>query len=106
MARTCYCRLKHKSQRRLVRPRLNEVRTAERREKIEQCVLICKVGDNDPKSRTVMLAPEQVVGSSSDIEHMARGDPRRIMIVVLRSLSRNHQPCRSVVRRRALRVGE
>src|SRR5207244_1664406 len=91
--------LKHKANRRLVGPRLYEVRAAEGGLEVVKRVLVRVVGDGKLEGRPEPFALEKVVSSYRDVKYVTRSYSRRIVIVVRGARSRNHQPGGAVVLR-------
>ena len=83
-----------------VRPRRNKVRSAERRQEVVQRGLVRQVDDCESQAPLVTVTVEEVVISHAGIEQVPRSDPRRIVIVILRSRRRYPKPRRPVLRRR------
>src|SRR5580704_9791791 len=64
-------------------PRRHVMRTAEGREKVVQRFFIRKVDDGDAGAPFPFVAVKQVVVADAEIEQVARGDARRVVIVTL-----------------------
>src|ERR1051326_5012324 len=80
---------------RLVGPGLNEMRAAERREKVVHCRLITDVRDRKLQCDPLSIgASQQVIGSDGDVKDVPRRHTGRMVIVVLGSRCRDlHTRC-------------
>src|SRR5205085_11359866 len=87
-----------KAEFRRVTARRHKVRSAERRQEVIERGLIRQVDDREAQAPLVVVAMEEVVISHAGVEQVAWGDPRRIVIVTLRSRSRYLEPPRPVPR--------
>src|SRR5436305_12445159 len=68
----------------LIRSRRDEVRPAERRQKVIQGYLVGQIRDREPhRNPALVLAAQKVIGADGDIEHVPRSYPIRIVVVVL-----------------------
>src|SRR6266566_915865 len=90
--------LEMKAEFRRVAARRHKVRSTERRQEVIERGLIRQVDDREAQAPLVVVAMEEVVISHAGIEQVACSDPRRIVIVILRSRSRYLEPRRPVKR--------
>ena len=87
----------YKPDRGLVSAWCHEVRAAECGQEVIQRHFVTKVRDGESQGRPVALRVKQIVRASANVEHMTRGDTRRIMVVVLGSFFGYHQSGGAVV---------
>jgi len=72
------------------------VRAAKRREKVVQRIFISEVDDRQTSAPLMTIAVEQIIVTNGDVEHMPRGDTRRIVVIILSSWRRYLYEGRSV----------
>src|SRR5689334_21030717 len=96
--------LKHKTDCRLVGPGLQEVRATKGGKEIVKRVLVCVVGNREPKRRLETLPLEKIVSTQADVKHMAGCNARRVMVLVPGVGCGDHQPGRAVILWSALAV--
>src|SRR5256714_10781075 len=83
--------------------RADEVRAAECGEEVVERLLVRQVDGREPKRHLRVLCAQEVVGSGAQVEEVARGDARRVRVVVLRPVRGNPHAQRATVGRGARR---
>src|SRR5436305_4335430 len=83
--------------------RADEVRAAEGGEEVVERLLVRQVDGREAKRHLRVLGAQEVVGSGAEVEEVARGDARRVRVVVLRPVRRNPHAQSAAVRRSARR---
>ena len=80
--------------------RCDEVGPAERGEKVVESGLIGHIDGRDLQTELVFIPVKDVVVTHRDVKEIAGSDARRVVVVILRSGSRNRDSRRSVLRGR------
>src|SRR2546423_3633747 len=82
--------------------RADEVRAAEGREEVVERLLVRQVDGREAERHLRVLCAQEVVGSGAQVEEVARGDARRVRVVVLCPV-RGNPHAQSAARRRSAR---
>ena len=85
--------LKIESDLRRQRSRRYIVRSAERREKVIECILVGYVDRRQVKVQLVVFLVKDVLLSDGNIEQVARCDARRVLVIVFGSWRWNADQC-------------
>lgn len=72
------------------------MRAAERGEEVVQCRLVRQVQNVEAELPLHAISGEQVVEADAGIKQMTRRDPRRILVVIFRTVRRNPEQFRTV----------
>ncbi len=86
---------------RLIAARLDPMGAAEGREEIIERRLVREVQNREPNGGAEALGVKEIFGAESEVDYMAGSGPRRIVVIVLGSGSKDVNPGGAVIGRGA-----